>query len=131
MFTNRTPRQILFKNSFWLAVADGLSRLIKFAVTLYVIRALGGVEYGRFAFAFAFVSLFANLFDFGVSLIVTREFAKSREEEGAFAPLLALKLFLGVLTACLIGTSGVFATLDGSVRLMIVVLACSFWLSEY
>jgi len=51
----------------WLAAADGVSRLTKFLVILYVIRALGAVEFGKFAFAFAIVSLFSTLFDFGMS----------------------------------------------------------------
>ena len=86
LFRNRTSSQILFKNGFWLAVADGFSRVIKFAMTLYIVRALGSVEYGRFAFAFAFVSLFASLFDFGFSLTITREFAKKRERKPGPSP---------------------------------------------
>src|SRR5439155_13501389 len=67
LFTNSTPGQVLLKNGFWLAAADGISRLTKFLVALYVIRTLGAVEFGKFAFAFAFVSLFSALFDFGMS----------------------------------------------------------------
>src|SRR2546427_8153030 len=88
MFDTTSQKQILLKNSFWLAAADGAGRLTKFLLTLYVIRTLGGFEYGRFAFAFAFVSLFSTLFDFGLAPLVTRELARDRREEAGVAGLL-------------------------------------------
>ena len=63
LFRNRSQTQTLLKNSFWLGIADGATRLTKFLLTLYVIRTFGRLEYGKFAFAFAFVALFSTFFD--------------------------------------------------------------------
>jgi O-antigen/teichoic acid export membrane protein len=131
LLAHTTPRQILLKNGFWLAVADGVSRLVKFGVTLYVIRALGALEYGRFAIAFAFVSLFSALFDFGMSPIVTREFAQHRDEARSFRAILGWKLVSGLVVVALLVWSATVASADRDVHLMIAVLALAMWLGEY
>lgn len=130
LINNTTPKQMLFKNSLWLAVADGVTRLMKFVLTLYVIRLLGSFEYGKFAFAFAFVCLFSTLFDFGLAPVVTREFARDRQEEGSFGALLALKLTIGLFVLTVIGVSGYLMSPDRTVRNMVLVLALTLWLSE-
>src|SRR5205823_10124046 len=106
LFDNSSQRQTLLKNSVWLSVADGASRLVKFFVTLYVIRLLGSYEYGKFAFAFAFVSLFSTLFDFGLSPVVTREFAKDQKQELSFSAILGLKVAIGLIVLTFIGVNG-------------------------
>lgn len=130
MFDNTSQKQILLKNSFWLAAADGAGRLTKFLLTLYVIRTLGGFEYGRFAFAFAFVSLFSTLFDFGLAPLVTRELARDRREEARFAALVGLKLSIGFLVFGLIVISGFLLSPDSTVRRMILVLGLTLWFGE-
>jgi len=126
----RGQRQILFKNSVWLAIADGLTRLVKFIVTLYVIRILGSLEYGKFAFAFAFVSLFSTLFDFGLAPVMTREFARREEEDRSFSPLLSFKLGFGMFVFVLIAASGHLVSSDGIIRRLMVVLALALWMNE-
>src|SRR5205823_6138496 len=104
--------------------------LVKFFVTLYVIRLLGSYEYGKFAFAFAFVSLFSTLFDFGLSPVVTREFAKDQKQELSFSAILGLKVAIGLIVLTFIGVNGYLMSPDQTVRKMVLVLALTLWLSE-
>jgi len=78
---NLGVKQTIFKNTFWLAVAEGVTRLLKLALLIYVARILGATEYGKFNFALAFVGLFAIFADLGLSQITTREFSREKEKE--------------------------------------------------
>ena len=90
---------------------------------IYIARILGAAEYGKFAFALAFVSLFLILHDFGLPLIVTREFSGAKEREKEIYSVLSLKivLSLGALIIILIGSF--IVTSDHAIREIIVILA--------
>ena len=121
--TNQTLKQTIFKNTFWIALATGLSKFSKLFLLIYVARILGATEYGKFTFALAFVSLFVIFFEFGLSNIVTREFARDKEREKEFFSILSLKvlLSLGTLTLILIGSF--LVTSDPDIQKVIWILA--------
>jgi len=75
---NSGTKQTIAKNTFWMAVAEGITRFLKLFLIIYVARILGATEYGKFTFALAFVSLFAIFSDFGISQITTRELAQKK-----------------------------------------------------
>ena len=120
---NLGVRQTIFKNTFWLAVAEGVSRFLKLILIIYVARILGATDYGKFNFALAFVALFGIFADLGVSQILTREFARENKKEKEFSTLLSLKLFLGLGTFLLILISSFFITLDPVIQKIIWILA--------
>jgi len=76
---NLGEKQTIAKNTFWLGVAEGITRFLKLFLIIYVARILGATEYGKFTFALAFVSLFAIFSDFGISTITTREIARDKD----------------------------------------------------
>ncbi|MBU4078308.1 oligosaccharide flippase family protein, partial [Patescibacteria group bacterium] len=116
LFRNLGTKQTIAKNTFWLAVAEGVTRFLKLFLIIYVARILGATEYGKFTFALAFVSLFAIFSDFGLSPIVTREFAREKEKEKFFPALLSLKLLLGIGTLFLISIGSFFITIEPEIR---------------
>ncbi|PIX88077.1 MAG: hypothetical protein COZ30_01950, partial [Candidatus Nealsonbacteria bacterium CG_4_10_14_3_um_filter_36_16] len=120
---NLGVRQTIFKNTFWLAVAEGVSRFLKLILIIYVARILGATDYGKFNFALAFVALFGIFADLGVSQILTREFARENKKEKEFSTLLSLKLFLGLGTFLLILISSFFITPDPVIQKIIWILA--------
>ena len=83
---NLSTKQTIAKNTFWLAVAEGITRFLKLFLIIYVARILGATEYGKFTFALAFVSLFAIFSDLGLSQITTREFAGIMREKKKSLP---------------------------------------------
>jgi O-antigen/teichoic acid export membrane protein len=116
-------RQTIFKNTFWLTVADGISRSLEFIIVLFIIRSLGATEFGKLAFALAFITIFAILSDFGLPSIVIREFSGGRENEKEYPTILSLKIILSVGALVLTLLCGFFITNDPIVRKLIWILA--------
>lgn len=115
-------KQTILKNTFWLSIAQGISGVINFFLMIYIIRTFGPTEYGKFAFAFAFVSLFSTLFDFGLSTTVTREFARDKDKVKHILDLLILKLIIGIGVLLFIFLGAFFVTQDKLVAKIILIL---------
>jgi len=122
LFENKTIRQTIFKNAFWLTVAVGISRVLALILLIYVARNLGATEYGKFTFAMAFISLLGVFSDLGLSSIATREFARDKKREKEFPAVLSLKLILLVGTIFLTIVGSFFITSDPLTRRIIWVL---------
>ena len=129
LLNNKSVKQTIFKNTFWLVIAEAISQLLKLVLLIYVARILGATEYGKFTFALAFVSLFVIFSDFGLSSITTREFAREKEKEKEFSSIFTLKILLslGALTLMLVGSF--FITPDPAIQKVIWILAVYIILS--
>ncbi|MDP2855924.1 MAG: flippase [bacterium] len=130
-FENLSPKQTVLKNSFWLAVAEGVSRLLKLILIIYVARVLGATEYGKFNFALAFVALFAIFADLGLSSITTRELSRDKEREKEFSSLFSLKIILSLGTLILILIGSFFISPDSLLRKVIWILALYTLISSF
>ena len=126
LFNNQTVKQTIFKNIFWLATTEGISKMAKLVLLIYVARILGATEYGKFTFALAFVSLFLIFFDFGLSQITTRELAREKEKEKEFPAVFSLKILFGLGTLLLILVASFFITSDPIIQRIIWILAFCF-----
>lgn len=120
---NVSIKQTVVKNTFWLGTAEVVSRLLRLVLLIYVAKILGATEYGRFTFALSFVSLFVVFHDFGLPLVVTREFAAEGETESELYCVLSLKIVLSGLVSLLILIGSFVVTVDPIVRRTILVLA--------
>lgn len=121
-FENLGLKQTIAKNTFWLAVAEGVTRFLKLILIIYVARILGATEYGKFTFALAFVSLLAMFSDLGISSITTREIAREKTKEKEFPAVLSLKVLLGIGSLILILVGSFFVTPDPIIRGIIWIL---------
>lgn len=131
LFDNTSIRQTIFKNTFWLALSSGVSRLFTFFLFIYVARILGATEYGKFTFALAFVLLFGVFSDLGLFRITIRELSQDKEKEKEYSNLLSLKLLLilGTLIAVFIGSF--FITSDSTIQKVIWILAFYITLGNF
>jgi len=103
IFKNKTFRQTMAKNVFWLGIGQFGSRLIRSAITIYSARLLGATEYGIFSYALGIASFFTVFSDIGTSVILTREVAKEPEKQrNYFATVFIIRTFLLVFTAVLL-----------------------------
>ncbi|HUW71996.1 MAG TPA: oligosaccharide flippase family protein, partial [Candidatus Humimicrobiaceae bacterium] len=117
-------RQTIFKNTLWLAVAEGVTRFLKLILIIYVARILGATEYGKFTFALAFVTLFAIFYDLGLSQITTRELSQKQDKEKEEYPaVVSLKILFGLITLVLIFGGSFFITTDPIIQKTIWILA--------
>ncbi|MEK7195066.1 MAG: flippase [Patescibacteria group bacterium] len=85
-FRNRTTRQTVAKNAFWLTVSNVGGRLLRAVIIIYAARILGASEWGIFSYAISLVAFLTIFTDAGISPILVRETAKLREktEEQSF-----------------------------------------------
>lgn len=120
---NLGVKQTIFKNTFWLAFAEGITRFLKLILIIYVARIFGATEYGKFNFALAFVGLFMIFSDLGISQIATREIARENQKEKEFPAILSLKFLLSLGTLALILIGSFFITPDPVIRGVIWILA--------
>lgn len=122
-FDNKTVKQTILKNTFWIGVSLGISKLLTLLLVIYVARILGATEYGKFTFATAFVSLFVVFSDFGLSHIITREFSGSKEREREFSSILSLRFFLSLGALFFIVLGSFFVTDESEIKGLIWILA--------
>jgi len=123
LFENKGLRQIILKNTFWLAVSELVSRGLGLVLIVYVIRILGAEEYGKFAFALAFVSMLVIFADFGIPTTVTREFSKGKENENEFASIVVLKLLLSAGVIIVMFGVSFFVAPDPVIQKLIWILS--------
>jgi O-antigen/teichoic acid export membrane protein len=68
----------LVRNSLAVTSADWIIRATNVGFTVYVVRGLGEVGYGKYATAVAFVGLFSVLFELGLAESTQRALARDR-----------------------------------------------------
>ena len=93
LLENKTARQTIAKNTFWLFFGNISSRLIKAGIIIYAARILGAEEWGVFSYALSLAAFFTVFTDFGISTVITRESAKDLSvQEKYFSTSIAIKL---------------------------------------
>lgn len=124
LFENKSTKQTVFKNTFWLSIGTGINKLLGLLLLIYVARILGVTEYGKFSFALAFISLFVIFQDFGLPTIITREYARNETEKNKeeFYSVLSLKILLSIATFIIILAGSFFITADPQIRHIILIL---------
>ncbi|MFH1181008.1 MAG: oligosaccharide flippase family protein [bacterium] len=127
LFDHQTVKQTIFKNTFWLGLAEGISRLATFALFIFVARILGATEYGKFSFVLAVVGLLLLLPGFVSSEIITREFSKDKEKEKEFSSLFTLKLLFGLASILFLFGISFFVTADAIIRKVIWIMS-AYWI---
>lgn len=128
---NKTIKQTIFKNTFWLAASEGISKLLKLFLLIYVAKTLGATEYGKFSFALAFIGLFVIFSNLGLPRIIVREFSQGKEKEEDFSSILSLKIILSLANLILISIGSFFITPDHLIRKIIWILAAYTLLDSF
>ena len=120
LFTNRSTKQTIVKNVFWLSVGQIGSRLIRAAIIIYAARVLGAAEYGIFSYVLGLAGFFTIFADLGVSPLMTREIAGHPEKRAAyFASAFWIKNILLTITAALIiFVAPKFSNIEAAVALL-------------
>lgn len=79
LFQNRSTRQTVTKNVFWLSIGQIGSRLIRAVIIIYAARILGAAEYGLFSYVLGFAGFFTIFADIGINNLLTRDTANHPE----------------------------------------------------
>ena len=120
LLQNKSAKQTVAKNMFWLSFGQIMSRVIKALIIIYAARRLGVESYGIFSYALGLSALFSILADAGLSSILTREASRSegwleKTVGTAFSIKLSLTAFSFALVAFI---APFFSTVSGTVALM-------------
>jgi O-antigen/teichoic acid export membrane protein len=78
LWGDKTLRQTIFKNTFWLFAGQIISRGLRFFLVVYAARILGANVFGSFYFAISFTALTFLFSDVGINTLIIREFAKNQ-----------------------------------------------------
>ncbi|HEX77191.1 MAG TPA: flippase [Dehalococcoidia bacterium] len=90
-------------NSSFLFLGDIVSRLLHLVLIIFIARELGDIGYGKYAFAFAFTSLFIIFSDFGLSILSIREIARDKSKASKYLSNVSIvKAILSLITFALI-----------------------------
>lgn len=85
----------IIKQSSWLFLAQGLTRVIGFFYTIFLARSLGVSDFGLFSTALAYFSIISSIADFGFNRFLIREVAKDRlRAPQLLGDVVFLRLFL-------------------------------------
>ena len=120
---NRTTKQTIVKNTFWLTASSVFSKLFKYFLVIYAARLLGVTQYGYFNFAASFAALFAVFADLGISSIISRDLAKDKETEIKIPAIFTLKFLLCLATFVLIVIASFFAPQSDKLQQAIILMA--------
>ncbi len=103
LFENKTARQTVAKNTFWLFFGEISSRVLRGAIVIYAARVLGADGWGVFSYAITLAAFFTIFSDIGLGAILTRETAKNPELRSQYlSTSFFLKLILMILSVLLI-----------------------------
>ncbi len=124
LFQNRSERQTVTKNIFWLSSSQIGSRLIRAVIIIYAARVLGAAEYGIFSYALGIAAFFTIFADIGISQIITRDLAQKPEKEMQyFSTAFWLKiLVLSITTILLLFVAPYFTKIEAA-RILIPFIA--------
>ena len=123
LFENKTLKQTIFKNTFWLWIAEVIDKTVAFLVAILLARHFGPTIYGQWAFAISFVSLFTILVDFGFNALVVRELAKDKSKSAQYIDnMLFMKVILGLITFGIIFFSVRFFGKDAEILKLVYFL---------
>ncbi|MDD5491137.1 MAG: flippase [bacterium] len=131
LLNQRTTKQVLFKNTFWIALPDSFGKLLRTLIVIYIARFLGAAGYGKFTFALAYIAIFVSFLDLGLSTIITRELAQDKQQEKYFNSLVSLKLILGVVVISMQCGISFFITSDPDIRKVIWILSLFSFVSQF
>ncbi|MBU6142025.1 flippase [Patescibacteria group bacterium] len=103
LFENRTQKQTVAKNTFWLFLGQASGRILRVILVIFAARILGPESWGAFSYVMSLVAFLLIFSDVGISAIVTRESAKdlSRSAE-YFSTAFFLKIVLLAAGSCLL-----------------------------
>lgn len=100
---NRTVRQTLLKNTFWLSFGEIVGRLLRAVIIIYAARVLGAEGFGIFSYVLSLAGLLTIFSDLGMGAVVVREGAKDPALRARyFSTALTLTLVLSLISALII-----------------------------
>jgi len=131
-FENKTLKQTILKNTFWLAVAEVVDRGLGFLVIIWIARHYGPASYGQWSFALNFAASFVVFADLGFAILTVREVARDKSKARDYIDnIFAMKLVLGLITFGIIALSIHFFGKEGEVVKLVYFLGIYYIINTF
>ncbi|MDD3614148.1 MAG: oligosaccharide flippase family protein, partial [Candidatus Pacebacteria bacterium] len=129
LFTNISPKQTFLKNSFWLFLSQGLSRLFKFILVIVSARVLGPSGFGTFNYILSIATFFFIAADWGIGSLIIREYQQLEEKEKYVRVSFLFRLIATAL--CLIAAfAGLFVFQNPEFRINFLIISIYLFISN-
>lgn len=127
---NEEPRGLgstIFRNTLFITSGSTIIRLVGFLFSVYIIRDLGGAQYGQYAIVLQFVGLFQIFLELGMTQFVMRSIAQDRSRtETLLWNLVVLRVLLALAGLILIPVIGILFGYSQEMVLGIFLYSTSF-----
>lgn len=116
LFTNRSAKQTIVKNTIWLSAGIISSKIIRAFVIIYAARVLGAEGYGVFSYAMSLAAFFSLFSDLGLSGVLTRELSRNPEKKSDYiATASVIKIIMTVASFLItIGLSPILVKIEAA-----------------
>lgn len=123
LFENKSARQTIVKNAFWLSMSQLGGRAIRAVAIIYAARLLGTAEYGVFSYALGLAGFFTLFADIGINSVLTRNVAqRPHESREYFATAFWMKVTLLAATAlAIVFVAPYFSNVEGAAAIIPLV----------
>jgi len=124
LFENKTLKQTVLKNTFWMTFGNLVSRLIRAILIIYAARILGVAGYGIFSYALSIAGFFAIFADIGLTPLLTRESARKPELRIQYlSTALFIKfIFIAISSLIILFVAPFIAKLEGATELFRIII---------
>lgn len=123
-------KKSIIKNSFWLGLGEIFKNIIKFIITILLVRYLLPKQYGELNFANSLTATIGIMINLGLSVIISRDLSVNRSEISKYlSNILSLKLLLGFLfIVVLIVIAAVYS--DKHWTIILILSGLLFWFED-
>ncbi|MBI2010908.1 MAG: flippase [Candidatus Colwellbacteria bacterium] len=124
LLENRSVRQTVAKNTFWLIGGEAAGQALRFLIVVYAARILGAEAWGAFSYAIALAIIFNIVGDLGIGVLFTREAIKKPEIKDQYlSTAFFIKAAFLVFAALIIILTSPFVTKIEAVRPLLPLVA--------
>jgi O-antigen/teichoic acid export membrane protein len=130
--TRRKSLETVARNTTAMLGGQTLIKVFGFIFSVYVVRRLGDVHFGRYAAALAYVAIFAMLTDLGTSALSVREMARKEEDIAWMVPdIVALRAILSLVVIAIVTLSAWLLGKAPDMVLGIFIASCGLLLYAF
>ncbi|MBI5147920.1 MAG: flippase [Parcubacteria group bacterium] len=128
-FENKTLRQTVVKNVFWLFSGQMIGRLLRAAVVIYAARILGAEEWGAFSYALGLAAFLSIFSDIGINALITKEAVQKPELKDRYlatAFFIKLGLLAIIVAAAALFSERLSAIKEAAALMPLIILVFAF-----
>jgi len=128
----KSVARVIARNTAFMLGGQIIMKILAFIFNIYMVRTLGDIQYGRYTAALAYIGIFAQFTDLGMSVYAVREMARIKENIAWMVPnIIALRVVLSSIAMILIPLSAWLVGHNSYMVLGIALASCGLLLFAF